>query len=102
MDSDITYTLANATVAFYDSFDGLVKWFARRSDCERSAMATACVLKLALSSFGNFSLMSWSLMEFSLGSTIISAKYHIRDPCLYQTKRKEGGRLTGFSSDPSS
>lgn len=67
-----TYTLTNATVALYDSFEILVNWFARHSYGERSAMATACVHKLSFFGLGELSLMSWVLMGFSLGSTIVS------------------------------
>lgn len=69
----ITYTLTNATVALYDSFEGLVNWCARNSYGERSAMTTACIHKLSFSGLGKFSLIDWVLMGFSLGSTFVSA-----------------------------
>lgn len=71
----VTYTLTSGTVAFDDPFESLVNWFARCSYGERSTMATACVHKLSLFGFGKLSFMSWGLIGFSSGDTIISANY---------------------------
>lgn len=91
----ITYTLTSGTVAFYDPFESLVNWFARRSYGERSAMATACVHKLPFSGFGKLSLMSGGLIGFPPGNTIISA-YYISGLCLLTTKEEEGIALRDF------